>query len=106
MTQAQAEAACTKICAASNTTGVVTPKLTAKGTPECDAFCAKADALGCPGATCAEKEDFWCQVDANSCLAAKRAYLQCVADKGVFSCDANSWTQSASGCSNFKELCP
>jgi hypothetical protein len=83
----------------------VIPKLTAVGTTECTAFCAKADNLNCPGTSCAEKADFWCEVSPSSCIEATRAHLQCEADKGVYSCTDSGWQQTTLGCSDFKELC-
>jgi hypothetical protein len=105
-TQEQAEAACADACGDAGGTPTVEPKLNVIGTPECDAFCAKADALGCPGDTCAERADFWCQVSANSCPAAELASLECETQNGTFSCDADSWKMSAQGCGTFSELCP
>jgi hypothetical protein len=101
----QVQTVCAEQCADQGGLERVQPKLTALGTPECTAFCAKADQLDCPGSSCAENADFWCQVGPDSCVEAKRAELQCRADNGVYECTENGWQRSSSGCSNFDELC-
>lgn len=101
----EAENACVQACPGDGGIGSITPKLTIRDSAECKAFCAKADAAGCPGDTCAAKTDFWCQVAVKSCPAAARAQLDCQTQNGAFMCDANSWTVTASGCSGFLELC-
>lgn len=98
------EAACAKAC--ENLGGVksLEPRISAIGTPECDAFCAKADALGCPGDSCASHEDFWCEGSPSECIEALAAKLACSVEQGDWSCDEDSW-QMTSGCPSFSELC-
>jgi hypothetical protein len=105
-TQQQAEQDCTDQCAANGGAPSVTPRLTLVGTKECTEYCKKADALGCPGSTCAEQADFWCEVGAQQCPEQLLAQLACDTEKGVFECDANSWKMTAQGCGTFSDLCP
>jgi hypothetical protein len=78
------------------------PKQTAAGTPECDAFCGRVEALGC--ADC--DRDFHCMVALDSCVAATQAHLACEAETGTFECseDGSGWS-SSSNCATYDELC-
>jgi hypothetical protein len=82
----------------------IEPVVTAVGTPACDAFCAKADALGCPGDSCKTMQNFWCAASPGGCIEALEAELQCKTESGTFTCDADSWQLSAP-CGTFAELC-
>lgn len=99
-----AESECASFCEDLGGVLSVEPVIAAVGTAECNAFCAAADALGCPGETCKSKEDFWCEADPGGCLEALKAQLQCKAEMGEFSCDEDSWEASAP-CGTFEELC-
>ena len=82
----------------------IEPVVSAVGTPECDAFCAKADALACGGNSCKSQQDFWCTASPGECIEALEAQLQCKTEMGEFTCDGNSWQMSAP-CGTFDELC-
>ena len=73
-------------------------------TPECDAWCAKIEALGCPQGSC--DRDFFCSFDAEDgeCAESKRAELQCSAEQGSYMCTENGW--SGSGCPTDNSICP
>lgn len=94
--------ACNQMCQDEGGVESMTPRESAEGTAECDAFCAKIAALPCETSCDA---DFWCGVGAHSCLEARRAELQCKADTGTFECTENGWS-SSSGCGSYDELCP
>jgi hypothetical protein len=99
-----AESQCASFCQDLGGMLSVEPVISAVGTAECDAFCAAADALGCPGDSCKSKEDFWCEGTPGDCTEAVKAQLQCKAEMGEFSCDDDSW-QSSAPCGTFEELC-
>lgn len=71
----------------------VAPKQTVKDSPECAAFCAKAESLGC-GSTC--NEVFFCGLDPGDCPESKRAYLQCEVDTGTWKCESGGWSITSS----------
>jgi hypothetical protein len=74
------------------------------GSPECDAWCARGDALACPmDVGC--NPAFFCLVEEGSCAAAKRAALQCTVDEGEWACGAAGSRSSSSTCPSFDELC-
>jgi hypothetical protein len=98
------DAQCASLCDDLGGVASVEPVVTAVGTEECQAFCAKADGLGCPGDSCKAKEDFWCTAPVGQCLEALQAQLQCETEMGTFSCDDDSWQMSAP-CGTFDELC-
>ena len=97
-------AACTDVCEPMGGVESVTPYVTLVGTAECDAFCAKADALGCGGSSCASNADFWCEVGPKDCAEAVKAQLTCSVEQGSWSCDGSSWTMTSS-CGTFPEAC-
>jgi hypothetical protein len=99
MSRAQAEEMCSAGCPGS----VVTPALSVKGGPECNAFCAKVDALGCPGSSCNDQA-FVCAIKTDSCAKAERARLQCYTETATLSCSSDGWQMQAN-CGPFDELC-
>jgi hypothetical protein len=93
---------CESACASHGGVQGYVPVQNVTGSAECEAFCAKVEALDCGPCD----RDFHCQVEPDSCEAAKRAQLQCEADTGTFVCDPNGsgWSASSS-CSQYPELC-
>ena len=78
------------------------PRESVMGTPACDAFCAKVEALDC--GSC--QEDFFCGVGVDSCKEAEIAHLECMVETGTFECnETGSGWHSSSGCATFDELC-
>jgi hypothetical protein len=93
---------CESSCAAYGGVKGYVPRVSLAGTPECNAFCARVDALGCGECN----REFFCEVGPHSCVLAALAQLDCEAETGTFSCDADGsgWQQSSS-CGQFEGLC-
>jgi hypothetical protein len=70
------------------------------GSNECAAFCAKVK--GACG-TCDPAND--CAIPAGSCAQAEKAYLQCEATAGQFSCGSSGWAV-VSSCQRDVSVCP
>lgn len=94
---------CDGMCSSNGGLASATPLPNVSASAECDAFCAKVQALGCAGDNRCERS-FWCAVSPGECADQKRAYLQCEVDQGSWSCLPDSGWSVSSSCPNAQ--CP
>lgn len=88
--------ACGNLCNGHGGLAAATPLPNVSTSPECDAFCAKAQSLGCSGDPRCDRS-FWCGLASDECPEQKRAHLQCQVDEGTWKClPGNGWSVSSS----------
>lgn len=92
---ATADQACGGVCSQHGGVTSAVPTPSVASSPECDAFCAKVESLGCKSSFC-DRHAF-CRVELGSCEAAARAKLACQVEKGAWQCgDGTGWSESDS----------
>ncbi len=94
---------CNGMCDSHGGLASAAPLPNVSDSPECDAFCAKAQSLGCSGDPRCERS-FWCGIAQGECAEQKRAYLQCEVDQGTWACLQDSGWSLSSTCPNAQ--CP